>query len=240
MKKEQNKLVGIVNGIDYDEFNPEKDEEIYANYNSESIENKKMNKNKLQEELGLPIKEAPMLTIVARVVQHKGFDILIESLKDLLKEDIQFVMLGLGDEHYINRFHMLKNKFPDKISINNVFDTNLAKRIYAASDIFMMPSLFEPCGLSQLISFRYGTVPIARKTGGLNDTVIGYLGNKEIGNGFTFWNPREEDLEEVTRKALEIYKNKEEWDKLVKRVMKLDYSWRSSAEKYIEVYKRVW
>lgn len=240
MKKEQNKLVGIINGIDYDEFNPEKDEEIYANYNAESIENKKMNKNKLQEELGLPIKEVPMLTIVSRVVQHKGFDILIESLKDLLKEDIQFVMLGLGEEHYINRFHLLKDKFPDKISINHVFDSNLAKRIYAASDIFMMPSLFEPCGLSQLISFRYGTIPIARKTGGLNDTVIGYLGNKETGNGFTFWNPREEDLEEVTRKALEIYKNKEEWDKLVKRVMRLDYSWRSSAEKYIEVYKRVW
>lgn len=240
MKKEQNKLVGIVNGIDYEEFNPEKDEAIYVNYTHETIENKKINKGKLQEELGLPVKDVPMLAIISRVVQHKGFDILTESLKELLKEDIQFVMLGLGDEHYINRFHMLKERFPDKLSINNVFDSNLAKRIYAASDIFMMPSLFEPCGLSQLISFRYGTIPIARKTGGLNDTVIGYLGNKEEGNGFTFWNPREEDLEEVTRKALEIYKDKENWRNLSKHVMQLDYSWKSSAEKYIEVYKRVW
>ena len=239
MKKEQNKLVGIINGIDYNEFNPEKDEVIYANYNEETIENKKINKAKLQEELGLPVKDVPMLAIISRVVQHKGFDILIESLKEILKEDVQFIMLGLGDEHYINRFYMLKDRFNDKISINNVFDANLAKRIYAASDIFMMPSLFEPCGLSQLISFRYGTIPVARKTGGLNDTVIGYLGNKEEGNGFTFWNPREEDLIEVTKKALEVYKNKEEWNELTKRVMKQDFSWKSSAEKYIEIYKRV-
>lgn len=240
MKRDQNKLIGIVNGIDYEEFNPEKDEEIYKNYTVDSFENKKFNKKKLQEELGLPAKDVPMLAIISRVVQHKGFDILIESLKEILKEDVQFVMLGLGEEHYINRFYLLKDKFPDKISINNVFDENLAKRIYAASDMFMMPSLFEPCGLSQLISFRYGTIPIARKTGGLNDTVIGYLGNKELGNGFTFWNPREEDLEEVTKKALEIYHNKEEWETLAKRVMKLDYSWKASAEKYIETYKRVW
>ena len=239
MKKEQNKLVGIINGIDYSEFNPEKDEVIYANYNGETIENKKINKAKLQEELGLPVKDVPMLAIISRVVQHKGFDILIESLKEILKQDVQFVMLGMGNEHYINRFYMLKDRFNDKISINNVFDANLAKRIYAASDIFIMPSLFEPCGLSQLISFRYGTIPIARKTGGLNDTVIGYLGNKEEGNGFTFWNPREEDLIEVTKKALEIYKNKNEWNKLAKRVMKQDFSWKSSAEKYIEIYKRV-
>ena len=240
MKKEQNKLVGIVNGIDYDEFNPATDEALYSNYDASTIENKKNNKSKLQEELGLLVKDVPMLAIISRVVQHKGFDILIESLKELLKEDIQFVMLGLGDEHYINRFHMLKDKFLDKISINNIFDANLAKRIYAASDLFMMPSLFEPCGLSQLISFRYGTIPIARKTGGLNDTVIGFLGNRENGNGFTFWNPREEDLEEVTRKALEVYKDKEIWNELVKRVMSLDYSWKNSAEKYIDIYKRIW
>ena len=240
MKKEQNKLVGIVNGIDYDEFNPEKDEALYENYSVDTIENKKINKAKLQEELGLPVKDVPMITIISRVVQHKGFDILIESLKNILKEDIQFVMLGIGEEHYIKRFYLLKERFPDKVSINPIFDSNLAKRIYAASDIFTMPSLFEPCGLSQLISFRYGTVPIARKTGGLNDTVIGYLGNKEMGNGFTFWNPREEDLEEVTRKALEVYNNREEWNMLAKRIMKLDYSWKSSAEKYVEVYKRVW
>ena len=220
MKRDNNKLIGIINGTDYEEFNPEKDEALYKNYTIETIENKKFNKKKLQEELGLPVKDVPMLAIISRVVQHKGFDILIESLKEILKEDVQFVMLGLGDEHYINRLRMLKDRFPDRISINNVFDGNLAKRIYAASDLFMIPSLFEPCGLSQLISFRYGTIPVARKTGGLNDTVIGYRGNKEQGNGFTFWNPREEDLEEVTKKALEIYHNPDEWQTLVRRVMR--------------------
>ncbi len=238
-KKEQNKLVGIVNGIDYDKFNPEFDRAIYKNYTADTVENKKINKAKLQEELGLPVKDVPMLSIVSRVVQHKGFDILIESLKELLTQDIQFVQLGIGDNHYINRMQLLRERFPDKVSINTVFDSDLAVRIYAGSELFMMPSLFEPCGLAQLICFRYGTIPIARKTGGLNDTVIGYLGNKEKGNGFTFFNSREEDLIEVTKLALETYQNQDEWRELQKRVMKLDCSWKKSAEKYIELYKRL-
>ena len=238
-KKEQNRLVGITNGIDYERYNPETEKTIFKNYNAETIKDKIINKSKLQEELGLPVKDVPMLGIISRVVQHKGFDVLIESLKELLKDDIQFVQLGIGDEHYIRRLELLREKHPDKISINNVFDDILASKIYAGADIFMMPSLFEPCGLAQLISFRYGTIPIARKTGGLNDTVIGYLGNKEEGNGFTFFNLREEDLIEVTKLALKVYSNKEEWRKLQSRVMKLDFSWHSSAEKYIEVYKRI-
>jgi len=240
LKKEQNKLVGIINGIDYDYFNPATDEFIYQKYDINSIENKKINKSKLQEELGLPIKDVPMIAIVSRVVKHKGYDILIESLKELLHQDIQFVQLGIGDEHYINRFKLLKEKFPDKISINNIFDERLAKNIYASSDLFMIPSAFEPCGLSQLISFRYGTLPIARKTGGLNDTVIGFLGNHEEGNGFTFWNSKKEDLIEVTNLALGVYKDRQTWENLVKRVMSLDYSWRKSAEKYLEIYNKTW
>ena len=238
-KKEQNRLVGIVNGIDYDRYNPEFGSSIFKNYTADTVENKKINKSKLQEELGLPIKDVPMLSIVSRVVQHKGFDILIESLKELLKEDIQFVQLGIGDDHYIKRMILLKEKYPDKVSINNIFDDTLAEKIYAGSEIFMMPSLFEPCGLSQLIGFRYGTIPVARKTGGLNDTVIGYLGNKEEGNGFTFFNAREEDLTEVTKLALKVYEDSEEWRKLQSRVMRIDYSWKNSAEKYIEIYKRL-
>lgn len=236
IKNEENKLVGIVNGIDYDEFNPLTDDDIYMNYDVNTTENKKINKRKLQEEIGLPVRDVPMFAIISRVVQHKGFDILIESLKELLKEDIQFVLLGLGDEHYINRFNMLKEQFPDKVSVNNVFDAKLAKKIYAGSDIFMMPSIFEPCGLSQLISFRYGTIPIARRTGGLNDTVIGYLGNKEEGNGFTFWGNRTEDLIEVANKAIQTYKDKEVWKKLVERAMNQDHSWSHSAKEYAKLY----
>ena len=184
-------------------------------------------------------KKRTMIAIVSRVVQHKGYDILIESLKDILKDDVQFVQLGIGDDHYIKRMCLLRDKYPDKVSINNVFDDILAERIYAGADIFMMPSLFEPCGLAQLICFRYGTIPVARKTGGLNDTVIGYLGNKELGNGFTFFNSKKEDLTEVTRLALTVYDNKEEWRKLQKRVMLMDCSWKKSAEFYQIVYNRM-
>ena len=145
----------------------------------------------------------------------------------------------IGDLHYINRFYLLRDRFPDKISINNVFDEGLAKKIYAASDIFMIPSNFEPCGLSQLISFRYGTVPVARKTGGLNDTVIGFLGNRELGNGFTFFNSNKEDLIAVTELALKEYENKDEWRILQERIMSLDYSWAKSARQYEDLYKRI-
>ena len=238
-KAQQNKLVGIINGIDYDYYNPATDETIFRKFDKDHLDNKKANKAMLQELLGLPVKDVPMIAVVSRVVQHKGYDIMIESLKELLCNDIQFVQLGIGDLHYINRFYLLKERFPDKISINNVFDEALAKKIYAAADMFMIPSSFEPCGLSQLISFRFGTIPIARKTGGLNDTVIGFLGNKELGNGFTFFNSSPEDLTAVTKLALKEYENKEEWQALQKRVMELDFSWAKSAKQYEEVYKRV-
>ncbi len=237
---DEGKLVGIVNGIDYDEFNPEKDEEIYKNYNSNTIKIKKENKKALQNELALPKRNFPILSVISRVVQHKGFDILIEGMNKILKnEDVQFVVLGVGEEHYINRLEYLKEKYPEKVSVNNIFDSKLAKRIYAGSDIFLMPSLFEPCGLSQLISFRYGTIPIARSTGGLKDTIIGYVGNKENGNGFTFWGNKTEDLVEVTKMALDVYKNKLEWEELIKKVMEQDYSWKKSAKEYAKLYEKI-
>lgn len=239
LKAQQNKLVGIVNGIDYDYYNPSTDESIFRKYDIDKLENKKANKAMLQELLGLPVKDVPMIGVVSRVVQHKGYDILIESLKDILEKDVQFVQLGIGDMHYINRFYMLKERFNDKISVNNVFDESLAKKIYASCELFMIPSNFEPCGLSQLISFRYGTIPIARKTGGLNDTVIGYLGNKELGNGFTFFNSNKQDLTEVTNLALKMYEKKDEWEALQKRVMGLDFSWAKSAKQYEDIYKRL-
>lgn len=239
-KCEDGKLIGIVNGIDYDEFNPEKDKVLFKNYNANTINLKSENKYALQKELNLPVKQVPILAVVSRVVQHKGFDILIEGMNVLLEDnDIQFVVLGMGEEHYINRLQYLKEKYPNKVSVNNIFDGNLAKRIYAGSDIFLMPSLFEPCGLSQLISFRYGTVPIARSTGGLKDTITGYLGDKENGNGFTFWGKKVYDLVEVTKKALEVYKNKEEWEVLSKKIMNEDFSWKNSAKEYAKIYEDI-
>ncbi len=239
-KAEQGKLLGIVNGIDYEEFNPEKDSALVHRYTVETIDKKAQNKHALQEELHLPQRDVPMLAVVSRVVPHKGFDILIEGMNRILKtEDIQFVMLGVGEEHYINRLKRLAEKYPEKVSVNNVFDGELSKRIYASSDIFLMPSLFEPCGLSQLISFRYGTIPIARCTGGLRDTITGYLGDKEHGNGFTFWGHKVDDLVEVTKKALEVYENTKEWDMLRKRVMQENFSWEVSAKEYAKLYESV-
>lgn len=236
-KAEKGKLVGILNGIDYDEFNPARDKELFKNYDSEHIEYKADNKSELQKLLKLPKKNVPMLSIISRVVYHKGFDVLVESLNKLLNYDVQFIVLGVGEEHYTNRMKLLKEKYPNKISVNNIFDPVLAKRIYAASDMFLMPSIFEPCGLSQLISFRYGTIPVARSTGGLKDTVVGYLSDKERGNGFTFWGYRDEDLTEVVELALGVYKNKAEWKSIAKRAMELDFSWTRSAKEYIRLYE---
>lgn len=238
-KAKEGKLFGIVNGIDYEAYNPETDVELVKNYNIKTIKDKAINKKALQNELNLPRKDVPMFSVITRVVHHKGIDILIESLNQILKQDVQLVMLGLGEEHYLNRFEYLKEKYPDKVSVNEEFNPELAKRIYASSDIFLMPSIFEPCGLSQLISFRYGTVPIARSTGGLKDTVIGYLGNNEKGNGFTFWRDRPEDFTEVIEKALEVYKdNKDGWNKIKTNAMNEDHSWSRQAREYEDLYKR--
>lgn len=233
----EGKLVGIVNGIDYDEYNPMTDKEIAKHYDAESIELKIENKKDLQRDLGLPRVDVPVVAVVSRVVYHKGFDILLEGMNELLEKDIQFIALGVGEQHYINRMKYLKEKYPDKVSVNNYFDTELAKKIYAGSDMFLMPSMFEPCGLSQMISLRYGTIPIVRTTGGLRDTIVGYIGNKKQGNGFTFWGNQVEDLVETTNRALEVYANKDEWKALVQKAMNQDFSWAHSAKEYAKLYE---
>lgn len=234
---DEGRLVGIVNGIDYDEYNPETSRNIYANYTSDTVENKAKNKIALQEKVGLPVRDIPVLSVISRVVYHKGFDVLVEGMNEVLKNDVQLVVLGVGEKHYINRLKYLKEKYPGKVSVNDFFDPELAEQIYAGSDMFLMPSIFEPCGLSQLISLRYGTIPIVRSTGGLRDTIIGYLTNKEDGNGFTFWGDLVEDFVNVTNKAIETYENHEEWHTLQKNVMKQDFSWTKSAKEYAKLYE---
>ena len=234
---DEGRLVGIVNGIDYDEYNPETSKNIYANYSSKTVKEKAKNKVALQEKIGLPVKDVPVLSIISRVVYHKGFDVLVEGMNEILKQDVQFIILGVGEEHYINRLKHLKEKYPDKVSVNDYFDSELAEQIYAGSDMFLMPSIFEPCGLSQLISLRYGTIPIVRSTGGLRDTIVGYLTNKKDGNGFTFWGDLIEDFVHVTNKALEVYSNRDEWQSLQQNVMKQDFSWAKSAKEYAKLYE---
>lgn len=233
-------LEGIVNGIDYKEYNPEEDKYIYSTYSVNDLENKKINKEELQKELGLTVnKDVPMIGLVSRLTHQKGCDLIINILEELLKEDIQVVVLGTGDYMYEESFKSFQGRHPNKISANIKFSNELAHKIYASSDMFLMPSLFEPCGLGQLIALRYGSIPIVRETGGLKDTVTPYNEYDETGNGFGFKNYRFEELFNITKYALKIYRNKDKWNNIVRQAMSSDNSWEKSAKEYIEIYNQL-
>jgi len=233
-------LEGIVNGIDYKEYNPEEDKYIYSTYSINDLENKKINKEELQKELGLTVnKDVPMIGLVSRLTHQKGCDLIINILEELLKEDIQVVVLGTGDYMYEESFKSFQGRHPNKISANIKFSNELAHKIYAASDMFLMPSLFEPCGLGQLIALRYGSIPIVRETGGLKDTVTPYNEYDETGNGFGFKNYRFEELLNITKYAIRIYGNKDKWNNIVRQAMSADNSWEKSAKEYIEIYNQL-
>ncbi|AXH51175.1 glycogen synthase [Clostridium perfringens] len=233
-------LKGIVNGIDYDEFNPSKDSLIAKNFSVETIEDKVLNKLALQKELGLPINpDIPMISIVSRLTNQKGCDLIVNIANRLLQRNVQLVILGTGDYNYENHFKGLQELYPTKVSANIKFDNRLAHRIYASSDIFLMPSLFEPCGLGQLIALRYGAIPIVRETGGLKDTIHSYNKYTGIGNGFSFTNYNHNDLMYVIELALETYDDKEIWRSLIIQAMDSDNSWNKSAEKYKELYEEL-
>lgn len=230
-------LKGIVNGIDYEEYDPEKDKIIYENYTVNSIEDKYVNKEKLQEELKLPVnKNIPMIGMVSRLTHQKGCDIIINSLEEILEEEVQVVVLGTGESIYEEAFRDFERRHVGKVRAKITFSNDLAHKIYAASDMFLMPSLFEPCGLGQLIALRYGTVPIVRETGGLKDTVTPYNEYNNMGNGFGFRNYRSEELLKIVRYALSIYRNKSDWESIVLKAMNSDNSWEKSAKEYMDLY----
>lgn len=233
-------LMGIVNGIDYEEYNPEKDSLIFKNYNINKLENKLQNKLLLQKQLGLPQKkDTPMIALVSRLTHQKGCDLIINIIDRLLQKDIQFVILGTGDYLYEETFKNLQYRYPDKVSSNIKFDNVLAHKIYAASDFFMMPSLFEPCGLGQLIALRYGSIPIVRETGGLKDTIIPYNKYNRIGNGFGFRNFNSNELMSITEYAISVYYDKNSWNEIVKQAMESNNSWQKSANQYKWLYEGV-
>ena len=239
LRKKAQDLYGIVNGIDYSNFNPETDERIRKNYGRDSIEAKIENKYALQEELGLPKKDVPVISLISRLVTQKGLDLLARVMDDLMQTDVQFILLGSGEDRYQQFFSEVQLRHKEKASVNIGFDPNLAQRIYAGSDIFLMPSRFEPCGLGQLISLRYGTIPIVHSTGGLEDTITDYNHNPDKGNGFSFDNYSAVDLWKTIQRALELYNNNPgQWRHLVSNAMGYDFSWRKSAEKYIHLYRR--
>ncbi len=231
------KLSGILNGIDTVGYDPETDKNIFCNYSAADPSGKAKNKQALQEVFGLPQNEGtPVIGIVSRLVSHKGFDLVKAVLRELLDTaDVQVVILGSGDWEYESFFKEVAASYPHKVGLRVGFVPDLARKIYAGADIFLMPSKSEPCGLSQMVALRYGTIPIVRETGGLKDTVTD-SGDGQ-GNGFTFKSYNAHDMLDAIRRCLSAYANGEEWQKLVMRALSCDNSWGRSANEYIRLYK---
>lgn len=239
MRARSNNLCGIVNGIDYNEYNPETDNRIYHKYNAVNFRKEKFkNKCALQQQLGLEVNERKfMIGLVSRLTDQKGLDLIAYVMDQLCSDDIQFVVLGTGDEKYENMFRYYDWKYGNKVSANIYYSEDMSHKVYAACDAFLMPSLFEPCGLSQLMSLRYGTIPIVRETGGLKDTVQPYNQYESTGTGFSFANYNAHEMLDTIRYAEQIYYDKKrEWNKLVDRAMAADFSWNTSARKYENLY----
>ncbi len=239
MRARTNDLRGIVNGIDYDEYNPETDTYIEHNYNAVNFRKEKVkNKRALQKELGLVEDDRKMMIgIVSRLTDQKGFDLIAYIMDELCQDDVQIVVLGTGEERYENMFRHFDWKYNQKVSANIYYSEAMSHKIYASCDAFLMPTLFEPCGLSQLMALRYGTVPIVRETGGLKDTVEPYNEYENKGTGFSFTNYNAHEMLGAIRYAEQIYYDKKrEWNKIVDRAMAVDFSWKVSASKYQEMY----
>ena len=239
LQARSNVLTGIVNGIDYNIFNPETDIHLPYKFNKETVTTEKVkNKVELQRQLGL--REDPnvmMIGIVSRLTDQKGFDLIECVLDEICQDEVQIVALGTGEERYENMFRYYAWKYPGKVSANIYYSDELSHKIYGSCDAFLMPSLFEPCGLSQIMSLRYGTVPIVRETGGLKDTVIPFNEFENSGTGFSFRNYNAHEMMATVRYAERIfYDQKDQWNDLVKRAMKVDFSWNASAEKYEILY----
>lgn len=241
LRSRQDTLFGIVNGIDYDVYNPSTDKNLYEGYDVTTLDRKADNKVLLQKDLGLPIsRRTPMVAMVTRLVAAKGLDLVVRMMDEILQhEDIQFVLLGTGDKEYEDWFKGLAWRFPKKVSANIYFSNQLAQRIYAASDIFLMPSNYEPCGIGQLIALRYGSVPIVRETGGFKDTIIPYNKYTKKGNGFRFADYNAHEMMYALKRALSAYENYEEWKQIVENAMNSDYSWKASAREYKALYEKL-
>lgn len=232
------KLTGIVNGIDYDVYNPETDPLIFKNFTAEDLSGKAVNKAELQKQMGLPERaDAPLIGIVTRLVKHKGLDLVKHVFEELMQQDLQFVILGSGEWEFETFFYEMAKKYPDKVALKLGFDAVLANRIYAGADIFLMPSKSEPCGLAQMVALRYGTVPIVRETGGLNDTITD--SGDGVGNGFTFANFNAHEMKDTILRAIDGYRDTEGWDILRRRGMGCNNSWSASAGAYIRLYKEL-
>ncbi|MEK6590172.1 MAG: glycogen synthase GlgA [Nitrospinota bacterium] len=239
LRKRRNDLYGIINGIDYDEWNPATDKYIAVKYSNGNLSGKWECKKDLLQTYGIqPIKKIPVIAVISRLADQKGFDLIAEIIDDLMRLELQFVLLGTGTEKYHKIFKDIGKKYPSKTGIKIGFDNVLAHKIEAGADMFLMPSRYEPCGLNQLYSLKYGTIPIVRSTGGLNDTIEDYDPVKRTGNGFKFIEYSPKALFATIEKAIGIYNDDLRWNRLMADAMTKDFSWTNSAREYIELYKK--
>ncbi len=234
------KEVGILNGIDDNEYNPQNDPHIWTNFKSSYLK-KTENKKALQAHMNLPVDETkPVISMITRLVDQKGIDLVAAVIHEILQMDLQFIVLGTGDSQYENMLREVAYTYPDKMRACITFDEDLSRKIYAGSDIFLMPSKFEPCGLSQLIAMRYGAIPIVRETGGLKDTVHQFDTETQEGNGFSFSTYNAHDMLNVIQNAVNLFHtDKEAWKKLTDNALKSKFDWKSSADKYLDYYKKI-
>lgn len=233
------KLRGIVNGIDTDLYNPMTDTALFKNYSLKALSGKKENKKGLQEMLNLPCVDVPLIGMVTRLTDQKGIDLVTAVLDEILNMDVQVVILGTGDWKYEQALQEEANRYPQKLAVIINFSQKIASQIYSGSDIFLMPSKFEPCGLSQLIAMRYGSIPVVRETGGLKDTVQAYDPTTGEGTGFTFKSYNAYDMLDAIRRAAGTFASKKEWTAIMKNAMKRDYSWTEQAKKYVALYETI-
>jgi starch synthase len=242
LRKREDDLYGILNGVDYDIWNPESDKHIPYHYTINDLGGKYLNKKYLLKHFGIkPDENIPLVGIVSRMVLQKGFDIFADTINELMGLDAQWIILGSGEDRFEELFRMLSNKLPGKVGTYIGYNNELSHLIEAGADMFLMPSRYEPCGLNQIYSLKYGTVPIVRKTGGLADTVKdwdeqSHFGFKD-GNGFSFYDYSGFALYKSVERAVNTFKHKDIWKKIQTNGMKLDFSWTRSAEKYLELYK---
>ncbi|MFL2133582.1 glycogen synthase GlgA [Desemzia sp. FAM 24101] len=241
LRDNKSKIVGILNGIDYDVFNPEADEHVAEHFSVDDPSGKAINKSVLQEKVGLPVKkDIPVMAMVSRLTEQKGVHLLIEKMDELMQREVQIILLGTGESHLEDACKHYNWAYPEKFKAIIDFDVELAQLIYAGSDLFIMPSAFEPCGLSQLNSLRYGTLPIVHETGGLKDTVQAYNTFTGEGTGFSFSGYSSQIMLETIDRALQVYFDyPDQWKKLVRQAMKKDFSWEKSSQLYQDSYDRI-
>lgn len=240
LRQRSGRLFGVLNGVDYDEWNPETDKYLIANYGPRDLSGKAGCKADVLEQFGLPqMNDTPLLGVVSRLADQKGFDILAPAMDDIMKEDYQFVLLGTGEKKYHDLFTEIAEKYPRRLGLKLAFSNELAHKVEAGADIFLMPSRYEPCGLNQMYSLKYGTVPLVRATGGLEDTVTDYAASaSSSGNGFKFEEYSSSALLEKLREARRLYSKPEEWKRIMLNGMACDFSWDVSAKKYEELYQK--